>query len=56
MSITVKELINHLLEFDGNLPVRIETKDGEEIPLADSDVYDITVGTSNKRVLIYVNN
>lgn len=56
MSITVKDLISHLLGFDGNLPVRVETKDGEEVPLTESDVYDITLGTSNKRVLIYVNN
>ena len=52
MAITVKELINHLLEFDGKLPVYVETKDGEEVPLTESDVYDVTLGTSNKRVLI----
>lgn len=28
MNITVKELISHLLGFDGDLPVRIETKEG----------------------------
>lgn len=56
MPITVKELIQQLLEFDQSLPVRIETKDGEETPLKYSDVCEIYLGTSNKRVLLYLDN
>lgn len=51
-TMTVRQLINHLLEQDLDLPVYYSDPIGEENNVSESDFYEHTLGTSHKRFII----
>lgn len=51
-TMTVRQLINHLLEQELDLPIYYSDSNGEEHAVSESDFYDYTLGTSNKRFII----